>query len=129
MSNRRESKEMAVSLKWVTPENPTIQTGHPRGLIGGRMLKSSLPKLSPREQQVLDLCAEGFVDKEIAARLGISPNTVNVYIERILRKTNSRCRGEAISKQLAQIIEAGQVGFEVPITFLPLKPHPRKVAA
>lgn len=48
--------------------------------------------LPPRERQTLDLLLAGLADKEIAARLGISPHTVNHYTKSIYRRfgVNSR---------------------------------------
>jgi DNA-binding NarL/FixJ family response regulator len=44
------------------------------------------PEFSQREREVIELCREGLISKEIAARLDISPHTVNTYKERIFRK-------------------------------------------
>ena len=44
------------------------------------------PDFSPREREIILLCSEGLMSKEIAVRLAISPNTVNTYKERIFRK-------------------------------------------
>ncbi|MCL2738957.1 MAG: response regulator transcription factor [Bacteroidales bacterium] len=43
-------------------------------------------ELSKREREVIELCRDGLLCKEIAARLGISPNTVNTHKERIFQK-------------------------------------------
>lgn len=42
--------------------------------------------LTPREKQVLHLVAEGWTSKEIAAQLKISPKTVEVFRQNLLRK-------------------------------------------
>lgn len=84
------------------------------------MSNITLPHLSPREQSVMDGLMRGLVTKEIGAELGISPHTAKTYIERILRKTNTKRRQEAVNQQVQQIL-AGQVGFSVPITFLPAR--------
>jgi len=44
------------------------------------------PEFSPRECEIIKLCGEGLMCKEIADRLNISPNTVNTHKERIFRK-------------------------------------------
>ncbi len=51
--------------------------------------------LSRRELEVLKLVAKGLTNKEIAARLFISANTVAVHVARILEKTESSNRTEA----------------------------------
>lgn len=56
--------------------------------------------LSPREQEVLDCLAQGFLYKEIADRLNISYETVHTYIRRIYEKLQVRTRTEAVAKFL-----------------------------
>ncbi len=56
--------------------------------------------LSPREQEVLDLLAQGLIYKEIADRLGVSYETVHTYIRRIYEKLQVRTRTEAVAKFL-----------------------------
>ncbi|HHY85955.1 MAG TPA: response regulator transcription factor [Verrucomicrobia bacterium] len=56
--------------------------------------------LSPREQEVLDYLAQGFLYKEIAEKLGISYETVHTYIRRIYEKLQVRTRTEAVAKFL-----------------------------
>jgi two-component system, NarL family, response regulator YdfI len=52
-------------------------------------------ELSPREVEVLRLMAEGFGNKEIATRLGISDHTVKFHISSILAKLGASSRTEA----------------------------------
>ena len=54
--------------------------------------------LSPREQEVLDLLARGYLYKEIAERLNISVASVNTYVRRIYEKLHVRSRGQAVAK-------------------------------
>jgi DNA-binding NarL/FixJ family response regulator len=54
--------------------------------------------LSPREQEVLDLLAGGYLYKEISERLGISVPTVNTYVRRVYEKLHVRSRGQAVAK-------------------------------
>jgi len=56
--------------------------------------------LSPREQEVLDYLAKGFLYKEIADKLGIGYETVHTYIRRIYEKLQVRTRTEAVAKFL-----------------------------
>ncbi|HUA39656.1 MAG TPA: response regulator transcription factor [Candidatus Sulfopaludibacter sp.] len=53
--------------------------------------------LSPREQEVLDLLARGFLYKEIANSLQLSVQTVNTYIRRIYEKLHVRSRAQALA--------------------------------
>jgi len=59
-----------------------------------------LSDLSDREQQVLDLLAQGLIYKEIAEKLNIGYETVHTYIRRIYEKLQVRTRTEAVAKFL-----------------------------
>jgi DNA-binding NarL/FixJ family response regulator len=54
--------------------------------------------LSPREREVLELLARGYLYKEIADSLKISVPTVNTYIRRIYEKLHVRSRSQAVAK-------------------------------
>jgi DNA-binding CsgD family transcriptional regulator len=53
-----------------------------------------------REEQVLVLAAAGLTDKEIAVRLGISPDTVGTYWRRVLARYAAASRTECVAKYL-----------------------------
>ena len=55
-------------------------------------------ELSPREQEVLDLLAQGYLYKEIADRLNITGPTVNTYVRRMYDKLHVRSRAQAVAK-------------------------------
>jgi len=57
----------------------------------------TLEELTPREIEVLRLMAEGFGNKEIASRLGISDHTVKFHISSILGKLGAASRTEAVT--------------------------------
>ena len=48
--------------------------------------------LTKREIQILRLVADGLSNDEIAARMGLSPRTVQTHIASSLRKTGTRNR-------------------------------------
>lgn len=58
--------------------------------------------LSPREAQVLDLLAKGYLYKEIAERMQVSYATVHTHIRHIYEKLHVRSRTEAVAKHLNQ---------------------------
>jgi DNA-binding NarL/FixJ family response regulator len=53
--------------------------------------------LSPREQEVLDLLAQGYLYKEIAERTGSSYATIRTHIERIYQKLHVHSRAQAVA--------------------------------
>jgi len=53
-----------------------------------------LDQLTPREREVLRLIARGYLYKEIAARLSISPKTVEAHVGAVLRKLQLSSRHE-----------------------------------
>lgn len=57
-------------------------------------------ELSPKELEVLTLVACGYVDKEIARQLNISPKTVDSHLTKILLKLNARTRTHAVAKYM-----------------------------
>ena len=54
--------------------------------------------LSPREAEVLDLLAKGFLYKEIADQMKISYATVHTHIRHVYEKLHVRSRTEAVAK-------------------------------
>ncbi len=57
---------------------------------------TGLHELSPREQEVLALTAEGFSSREIGEKLFISPKTVDTYRARIMEKLKLNHRSELV---------------------------------
>jgi DNA-binding CsgD family transcriptional regulator len=65
------------------------------GTAGGG--EESPSSLSPREQEILSLIAQGASNKEIAASLGLRPKTVMHHSSSIYRKLGVRSRAEAVT--------------------------------
>jgi DNA-binding NarL/FixJ family response regulator len=55
-------------------------------------------EITSRETDVLRMLAEGLVNKDIAARLGISEHTVKFHISSILDKLGASTRTEAVTQ-------------------------------
>jgi DNA-binding NarL/FixJ family response regulator len=55
-------------------------------------------QLSPREKEVLELLAKGFLYKEIADKLNITAGTVGQHIHNIYEKLHVENRTEAVNK-------------------------------
>jgi len=77
-----------VSIQYSAVHNKSINTS-------SDSLKKEIASLSARENEVLQLIAEGKTDKEISATINISLNTVRTYCKRIYSKLDIKNRTEA----------------------------------
>jgi DNA-binding CsgD family transcriptional regulator len=59
-----------------------------------------IPRLTPREHEVLQLAAEGRSTREIAAVLVLSPGTVKTHLQHIYHKLDARDRVSAVATAL-----------------------------
>lgn len=57
----------------------------------------TLPKLSPRQQEILDGLVRGLTNKDIARQLGISVAVVKFHLLVLFRKLNVANRSEAVA--------------------------------
>jgi DNA-binding NarL/FixJ family response regulator len=64
---------------------------------------SEAVELAPREEELLDLLARGYLYKEIAEAMKITVGTVNTYIRRIYEKLHVRSRAQAVAKVRSQV--------------------------
>lgn len=76
----------------------------PADALDGTLSTSAAPHGTPapqaltaREAQVLALLAEGLVNKQIAARLGISRHTVKSHLDALFHKLGVTTRAEAVA--------------------------------
>lgn len=53
--------------------------------------------LTRREREIMELLADGLGNKQIAARLGISANTVKTHLELLFEKLGVSSRAEAVA--------------------------------
>jgi DNA-binding NarL/FixJ family response regulator len=56
------------------------------------------PLLTEREREVLEAIADGATNREIAARLYLSPHTVKEHTSALYRKLSARNRAEAVQR-------------------------------
>ena len=71
-----------------------------------RELAASLHRLSDREKQIAFLVARGLKNRDIAAQLTISENTVKRHLQSIFAKTGSRDRLELAVLALTELSQA-----------------------
>jgi DNA-binding NarL/FixJ family response regulator len=62
--------------------------------LTGRMFA---PTLTPREQQVLELIAQGLTNRSISTSVGIAERTVGLHVGNVLEKLGASTRTEAVS--------------------------------
>jgi DNA-binding CsgD family transcriptional regulator len=78
------------------PTGPTPESG-PAGTA------PTPPPLTRRETEVLGLLADGLSDREVAARLVISPKTVEKHVSAVLRKTGTTSRTAAVVQAMDRV--------------------------
>lgn len=67
------------------------------------------PAITPREREVLALIAAGRANKEIAASLGVSEDTVKRHVSNILEKLNVNDRAQATAEAIRRgILKTGE---------------------
>ena len=75
--------------------------------------------LSPREQEIARMIAEGYPNKTIAAVLDISSWTVCTHLRRIFAKLNVRSRAAMV----ARLLEEGLLGEQLKSIEMPSLKH------
>ncbi|MBU2534560.1 MAG: response regulator transcription factor [Chloroflexi bacterium] len=64
--------------------------------------ESFISPLTPREMEILNHIAKGYLNKQIAAQLDISEQTIKNHVTSILRKLNANARTEAVVVAIKQ---------------------------
>jgi DNA-binding NarL/FixJ family response regulator len=103
MLKRTPRSELLNAIKDVHAGGSPMSSNIARKIVQSfqRFSSTSLAEpdnLSPREREVLELLARGYLYKEIAESLHISVPTVNTHIRRIYEKLHVRSRSQAIAK-------------------------------
>jgi DNA-binding NarL/FixJ family response regulator len=75
----------------------------PRDATRPELNPPRVASLTPREQEILGMLADGLPNKVIASRLGISDHTVKTHLESVFDKLGASTRAEA----LARAVRAG----------------------
>jgi DNA-binding NarL/FixJ family response regulator len=102
-------EELLAALKDVSAGGSPMTSNIARKVVQSfqplRAQPGSSEDLSPREREVVDLLARGYLYKEIADGLNISVSTVCTYIRRIYEKLQVRSRSQAVAKYVHRFKE------------------------
>ncbi len=98
---RSSTKELFEAIEQVRVGGAPLSSSIARKVVQyfnqmGRAPK--MAKLSPREQEVLELLAKGAAYKEIAEQLSLSIETIRMNVKHIYTKLHVHSRGEAAAK-------------------------------
>ncbi|MFH8467528.1 LuxR C-terminal-related transcriptional regulator [Streptomyces sp. NPDC017991] len=103
-------KEIADLLRWMAehcpchPATPEESNSVPKPkahvMPGGERTPAPVPRLTRREEQVLDVLITGASNRVISRRLGIAERTVKNNLQAIYRKLGVSGRSEAIARTL-----------------------------
>jgi DNA-binding NarL/FixJ family response regulator len=89
--------ELAMSRRFAARALRHFAEAARRGRVTAGV-EDDLLALSPRENDVLAMLADGLTDREIAGALTISPRTVETHVSNILHKLGVRNRAEAAQR-------------------------------
>jgi DNA-binding NarL/FixJ family response regulator len=78
--------DLVTALERVAAGETVVDSALVSQLLGRTREHSPLDHLTAREREVLSLMAEGLTDRGIAARLYLTPNTVETHIRHIIAK-------------------------------------------
>ena len=78
--------DLSKAIHEAAAGRPFISAGLARALTEVPQTVAQTTSLAPREQEVLELIANGLQNKEIASQLGISVNTVRTHRARLMEK-------------------------------------------
>jgi DNA-binding NarL/FixJ family response regulator len=99
-----EAARSAGALGFVSKDWPAGDVARAVRMVGLGMSVFQPPaatpglSLSDREQEVLELIARGSTNREIAAKLHLSPHTVKGHTSSLYRKLEARNRAEAVQR-------------------------------
>lgn len=94
------AERLAVAARAAAADLVVLDPAFAIAVKSGRARDAEQPveELTPRELEVLQLMAEGFSNKEIAERLGITDHTVKFHVNTILSKLDAHSRTEAVTR-------------------------------
>ena len=95
---KEDSDQLAKAIERLCGGN-VMEGFEPPALANVRIRREeeTSPRLTVREEQIISLCADGMLDREIAERLDISENTVRKHMQGILKKLNCKTARQAVA--------------------------------
>jgi two-component system, LuxR family, response regulator FixJ len=72
-------------------------------------IRDRIAELSPREDEVMRLVVSGFLNKQIASKLGLSIKTVEVHRSRVMQKMEARSLADLVRMAMRAGIEGEEV--------------------
>ncbi len=115
LTRRATNKELVDTVRRVAQgEYPINETIVNRPKVASKVVKQFqglalhndqvyfMSPLSSRELEVLDYVARGYLNKQIADKLGISEQTIKNHVTAALRKLNANSRTEAVVQAIKQ---------------------------
>jgi DNA-binding NarL/FixJ family response regulator len=102
---RTNTPELLAAIRQAHDSGSPMSSSIARKVVGyfnqlGAARTGSMDALSPREQQVLELLAQGSTYKDIAHQLSLSIETIRMNVKHIYAKLHVHSRGEAAAKYL-----------------------------
>ena len=102
LSKRTPREALITALREVNAGGSPMSSSIARKVVQSFQRKTAkaeaIEELSKRENEVLELLAQGHTYKEIAASMGVSLHTVNTYIRRIYEKLHVHSRAQAVAR-------------------------------
>lgn len=95
---KEDSDQLAKTIERLCGGN-VMEGFEPPALANVRIRREeeTSPRLTVREEQIISLCADGMLDREIAERLDISESTVRKHMQGILKKLNCKTARQAVA--------------------------------
>ncbi|MFN0180432.1 MAG: response regulator [Gemmatimonadales bacterium] len=110
-----DARSLIASIKRVAAGESLLDVGVRQSVLDWVMRNVSTPEVSPRasltpqEQRVVALVADGMTNKEIAVALDLSPKTVKNYLHNVFEKLGIQRRSQAAALHARrQILPDGQ---------------------
>ena len=99
----RHDRERLTGDTFPVPGRPLTVEGDGRRLVVRRLgdflvLREEVASLTRRENEILELAAEGHSNAEIAASLWISPGTVRIHLQHVYKKLGVQSRTAAVGR-------------------------------